>query len=741
MASQTGSIDLTASNGVKLMAEAGFENIEENYATKGELDVQADRIGMVVANNDASSSLQLTADAMTYIGNNVTIKGTDGTTTAISGGRIQANSLSIGALDSAAQSATLNSNISVGGRNLLAKTKELTSGVWVYDGATRGDNVALIATSDKRIYQLPSVGYWTWTTNTTYVVSVDARADASTVLEINAVGAGEMKKQFTVGTSWKRYVFVLTPTTVNTGSLSFYRKGSANTTLYLRRPKLEVGNKATDWTPAPEDVDSAISNAAKTATSYVTNITGGGIMVHPSDDATSGVKITSDVDIMRDGTSVINIGTNDAVRVGVDDNAHVKMLLESDAMEIDNEVGDQIFVVEANRSGTTTETVTANDVAVWSGINDVTTATYTITDAGTTSGTATAIVTVDNVQYELDSSQATTTVTVGSNVTATLTSSGVTYVRGLMTVVEEDEEGVETTTYLQCSLSVRYVHIVADSAIMTLDGRQVINGERKLLTLSNDQWSSSNETDNFVLVETKGPSNKTYAVAFGVGSSGSTRGVYDSTNGDWIIYRNSIGQTGISSSKRPIVINGTNFSVDASGNVRSVGTGYLTNLSMTGWVRKLTSDWSSSNQKATFIWAENSVTGQKLAFGITNNGYHRGLYDGSESRWIVVKYQSGQVLYYGLHSNFDAVSVTILSGSTTIAAGGLHTGTTDISKSGWYPIAIAGWTANTRYAVPVRYYLSARGNGTGTISWGIYNPSGNNQAPTVNAVVLWARGD
>lgn len=92
------------------------------YASQAELKVQADRIGMMVFNEDASSSLQLTPDAMTYIGNNVTIKGTDGTTTAISGGRIQANSLSIGAFDSAAQSATLNSNISVGGRNLLTGT-------------------------------------------------------------------------------------------------------------------------------------------------------------------------------------------------------------------------------------------------------------------------------------------------------------------------------------------------------------------------------------------------------------------------------------------------------------------------------------------------------------------------------------------------------------------------------------------------------------------------------------------
>lgn len=73
--------------------------------------------------------------------------------------------------------------------------------------------------------------------------------------------------------------------------------------------KLERGNKPTDWSPAPEDVDSAISNAAKTATSYVTDITGGGIMVHPLGNQTTGVRVTSDVDIMRNNNSVLNVGT------------------------------------------------------------------------------------------------------------------------------------------------------------------------------------------------------------------------------------------------------------------------------------------------------------------------------------------------------------------------------------------------------------------------------------------------
>src|SRR5699024_8090031 len=38
----------------------------------------------------------------------------------------------------------------------------------------------------------------------------------------------------------------------------FYPSNTTNK--YLRRPKLEKGNKATDWTPAPEDTDAKIDH-------------------------------------------------------------------------------------------------------------------------------------------------------------------------------------------------------------------------------------------------------------------------------------------------------------------------------------------------------------------------------------------------------------------------------------------------------------------------------------------------
>jgi len=134
------------------------------------------------------------------------------------------------------------------------------------------------------------------------------------------------------GTMHKRIskTFVLLGDMVVGRDVNLYTQGVASGTLSVGRVKVERGDTATDWTPSPEDVDSAISNAAKTATSYVTDITGGGIMVHPSGDQNTGVRVTSDVDILRGGTSVANYGTT--ARIGTLAGKHVS--IDSDSVDL-----------------------------------------------------------------------------------------------------------------------------------------------------------------------------------------------------------------------------------------------------------------------------------------------------------------------------------------------------------------------------------------------------------------------
>lgn len=68
-----------------------------------------------------------------------------------------------------------------------------------------------------------------------------------------------------------------------------------------------------------------IDDAATQATNYLTDVSGGGVMVHPSDDSTSGWKISSALEMLKSGVAYIwaglvnNIAT---VRVGKETGGH-----------------------------------------------------------------------------------------------------------------------------------------------------------------------------------------------------------------------------------------------------------------------------------------------------------------------------------------------------------------------------------------------------------------------------------
>lgn len=75
-------------------------------------------------------------------------------------------------------------------------------------------------------------------------------------------------------------------------------------------------------------IEGNVSEAGTKATDYVTDITGGGIMVHPSDDSTSGWKISSAIELLKSGVSYIKMwldGSTPKLRLGRVDKAHVTL--------------------------------------------------------------------------------------------------------------------------------------------------------------------------------------------------------------------------------------------------------------------------------------------------------------------------------------------------------------------------------------------------------------------------------
>lgn len=80
--------------------------------------------------------------------------------------------------------------------------------------------------------------------------------------------AGTQSRSSSITTSWKRYEVSLGKVTAtgNSGAVEVIYGFDKAGTFYLNGMKLEVGNRATDWSPAPEDMLSAADAAATYAT-------------------------------------------------------------------------------------------------------------------------------------------------------------------------------------------------------------------------------------------------------------------------------------------------------------------------------------------------------------------------------------------------------------------------------------------------------------------------------------------
>ena len=154
--------------------------------------------------------------------------------------------------------------LEIGGRNLLLYSEDLTK--W-----DKEDGVSVVKDSDgwfKVVDSLHTVHRWgiyfdilEYEQNTDYTISVDTKyGDTKIGVGYGFDDVGSVYKEIDSGSKRIKITF-------NTGSNTkmikvylFIRKTSANQYGYFKLPKLEKGNKATDWTPAPEDVETAISD-------------------------------------------------------------------------------------------------------------------------------------------------------------------------------------------------------------------------------------------------------------------------------------------------------------------------------------------------------------------------------------------------------------------------------------------------------------------------------------------------
>lgn len=154
-------------------------------------------------------------------------------------------------------------NLQIGGRNLLLSTQ------------TFKPNFGLIGASETPIKDTDGFYYVslrnTWSNyiyqfidlvlGQTYTISFYAKCDSNVQLEIKDDSYNDTALAYATIDSkdWKLYTstFVVAKNNAQPKIAFLTRQDTA--TVYLKKIKLELGDKATDWTPAPEDVDEAIN--------------------------------------------------------------------------------------------------------------------------------------------------------------------------------------------------------------------------------------------------------------------------------------------------------------------------------------------------------------------------------------------------------------------------------------------------------------------------------------------------
>ena len=155
-------------------------------------------------------------------------------------------------------------NLEIGGRNLLVGTKDFSGGKWVkneyYETVSetyKGLTVKKTMLEWAGISQIIEVNEGCIYTLSAYVKSSYSKVYAFTQQEGSATSNPNSKVFTVVPDTWQRLSITFEATTSGTLRPRFENPEKGES-IYICGLKLEKGNKATDWTPAPEDTEAEI---------------------------------------------------------------------------------------------------------------------------------------------------------------------------------------------------------------------------------------------------------------------------------------------------------------------------------------------------------------------------------------------------------------------------------------------------------------------------------------------------
>lgn len=296
-------------------------------------------------------------------------------------------------------------------------------------------------------------------------------------------------------------------------------------------------------------------------------------------------------------TNLADFGTTGA---SIGREGELRFFVTPRTIALENDLNEAIFSVMEDASGN----IERNAIlATFASVTDIDTATRTVSDSLTATGTVTVTFDCGGSSVVLDNTQATTSVAVGSGVTVALTQAGVDDCAEIMTSAVDPED---PDTQPSGILSASYFITHFEKASLDMVGQMCINGQSEVINVTNTSWTSSNKTDTYVGVENTGTGGKIY---LGIGGGSTNRGVYDKSNG-WLVYVDSNNAAHISSK---------------AGARLDLGTAVVSNK--TTYVK--------NNQNALFS-ALNTYNGEELVVGSWNSGAI-GMYDNKDKRNVLVR--------------------------------------------------------------------------------------------------------
>lgn len=208
------------------------------------------------------------------------VSSVESTTATLSGKVNTANNNATNALNTANSTNTKLNNLQIGGRNLLRNSQNYSN--WLGENGT---TVSIMDNSNEptKILQVTTNGSASghvkinvsnYIKGKEYILSFYAK-NISGDKTINFEPHGAPVYSVTSTSEWVQYKVKIIPN-LNWSSISpyFYFNNKNNTSVFqIKNVKLEEGNKATDWTPAPEDVSQDATNKSNQALSDAKNYT------------------------------------------------------------------------------------------------------------------------------------------------------------------------------------------------------------------------------------------------------------------------------------------------------------------------------------------------------------------------------------------------------------------------------------------------------------------------------------